>query len=159
MDEFSKNIEKDIEVLEDQIQSYSLHGQYESFQKFFMPKYKENVVLPFSFEIEEECLILENQFDSKQLKSYVAKESIYELSKTAECLDDYQTNYVFYDPIANYMEEFYSPDFQLYFHFEDQLHLMFWSFQYHVYFWFKHSQEIQVSDQINEWLHWNFHVP
>ena len=60
LDEFAKNIEKDMEVLEDKIQSYSLHGQDQYFQKFFMPKYKENVVLPFSFEIEEECLFLEN---------------------------------------------------------------------------------------------------
>ena len=45
LDEFVKNIEKDIEVLENQIQSYSLHGQDQSFEKFFMPKYKEKVVL------------------------------------------------------------------------------------------------------------------
>ena len=76
-----------------------------------MPKYKGKVALPFSFDIEEECLVFENEFDSTQMKSYVAKESIYELSKTAECLENYQTNYVFYDPIADYMEEFYSPNF------------------------------------------------
>ena len=101
MDEVAKNIEKDIEVLEDQIQSYIFHGQYHSFEKCFMPKYKEKVVLPFYFDSEEECLVLENQFDSTQLKSYVANESIYELSKTVYFLEDYQTNYVFCDAIAD----------------------------------------------------------
>ena len=57
LDEFSKNIEKDIEVLEDQIQSYSFHCQDQSFESFFMPKYKGKVVLPFSFEFQEECLV------------------------------------------------------------------------------------------------------
>ena len=85
---------------------------------------------------------------------------MYEWSKVAEFHEKLQTYYVLYDSIADYMEKIYNSDFQLYFHFEDQLHLMLpWSSQYHVYFWFKHSQEIQVSYQINDWLHWKFHVP
>ena len=59
-----------------------------------------------------------------QLKSYVAKEIIYELSETTECLDNYQTNYVFYDPITDYMEELYSLNFLLCFHCENQTHFM-----------------------------------
>ena len=42
-----------------------------------MPEYKERVLLPFSFEIEEENLVLENQFENEfdrtHLKPYVAK--------------------------------------------------------------------------------------
>ena len=48
-----------------------------------MPEHKQRVLLPFSFEIEEEYPFFQNQFenefDSTQLKSYVAKESIYEM--------------------------------------------------------------------------------
>ena len=47
-----------------------------------MLEHKEKVLLPFSFEIEKEYIVLENQFDSTQLKSFIAKESINELSKT-----------------------------------------------------------------------------
>ena len=116
-----------------------------------MPEHKERVLLPFFFEIMEEYPIFENEFDSTQLKSCVAEKSIYELSKATKCLENNQTNYIFYDPIADYMEELYHPDFQLYFHYEDHIHFMFpWSFQYPVYFWFKCSQEVQVSDQIND---------
>ena len=57
-----------------------------------MLEHKERVLLDLSFEIEEEYLVLENQFEnyfgSTQLKYYVSKESIYELSKTVECLED-----------------------------------------------------------------------
>ena len=73
LDEVAKNIEKYIEVLEDQIQSYSLHDQDQSFQKNLMLDHKEKVLLPFSFGIEEENLVFENQFDSTELKSCVAE--------------------------------------------------------------------------------------
>ena len=63
LDEVAKNIEKDIEFLEDQIQSYSLHDQDQSFQMILMPEHKEGVLLPFFLEIEEECTIFENQFE------------------------------------------------------------------------------------------------
>ena len=124
MDEVVKKVEKDIEVLEDQIQSYSLHDQDQYFQTKFMLEYKERVLLPFSFEIEEEYPVFENQFDNTQLKYFAAEQSIYELSKAAECLENHQTNYVFYDHIADNMEEFYSSNFQLCFHYEDQIQLM-----------------------------------
>ena len=74
-----------------------------------------------------------------------------QFSEDIECYDDHQSNHVFFNPIADYMEKIYCSDFQLYFHLEDQLHLMLPRlFQYNVYFFFKHSQEIQVSDQIND---------
>ena len=53
LDEVAKNIEKDIEDLQGQIQSYSLHDHDHSFQKLSMAEHKERVFLPFSFEIEE----------------------------------------------------------------------------------------------------------
>ena len=164
MDEVAKNIEKYIEVLKYQIQPYRLHDQDQPFQKLLMPENKERVLLPFSFEIEEECTIFENQFEKKfestQLMSYLVDQIMYVWSKVLECHEKFQTHYVFYGSITDYMEKIYGSDLQLYFHHEDQIYLMLPRlFQYHVYFFFKHSQEIQVSDQINDWLHWNFHVP
>ena len=128
-----------------------------------MLEHKERVLLPFSFQIEEEYTIFENQFeqqfDNTQLKSCVDEKSIYEFSKGIECYEDHQTDHVFFDPIAEYMEDFHSPYFQLYLYYKDQIHFMLpWSFQYHAYFWFKCSQEVQMLDKINDWLHWNFHV-
>ena len=63
VDEVAKNHGKDIEVLEDKIQSHNIQGQYHSFQMIFMPENKERVLPPFSFEFEEEYIIFENQFE------------------------------------------------------------------------------------------------
>jgi len=86
----------------------------------------------------------------------VAKDKLFE---DIECYENHHTNHVFFDPIVDYMEKIYCLDFPLYFHLEDQLHLMLTQlFQYHVYFFFKNVQGIEASDQINDWLHWKFHV-
>ena len=107
MDEVTKNIEEDIEVLEDKFH-YRLQDQYHYFQKLSMLEHKEKVLLPFSFEIEEEYTVFENQFeqqfDSTQLKSCVVEKSIYKFSKAAECHEKHQRDHVFFDPIANYMK-------------------------------------------------------
>ena len=60
VDEFAKNIEKYIEVLEDQIQPYRFHAQDHSFQKLLMPENKERLLIPFSYEFEKEYIIFEN---------------------------------------------------------------------------------------------------
>ena len=143
LDEVAKIIEKDIECLKGQIQSYSLHDHDHSFQKLSMEEHRERVLLPFSFVIEEEYTVIEDQ-----------------LVEVTGCYENHQTNHVFFDPIANYMEKIYCSGSQLYVHLEEQLHLMLpCLLQYLVYFCFKHSQEIQVSNQIYDWLHWKFHVP
>ena len=106
-----------------------------------MAEHKERVLLPFSFTIEEVYTVVEDQFAQP------------------ESFENHQTNHVFFDPIAEYMEKIHCSGFQLYVHLEEQLHLMLpWLFQYLVYLCFKHSKEIQVSDQIDDWLHWKFHV-
>lgn len=49
-DEYANKIEKDIEVLQVQIQSYSLQDHDHSFQNISMPEHKERMLLPISFE-------------------------------------------------------------------------------------------------------------
>ena len=57
LDEVTKNIENGIEVLEDKFQPYRLQDQGQYFQKISMLEHKEKVLLPFSFEIEEEYIV------------------------------------------------------------------------------------------------------
>lgn len=112
LDEVAKDIEKDIESLQGQIQSYSLHGHDHSFQRVFMSEHKDSVLLPISLVIEEEYTVIEDQL--AQPKSY----------------ENYQADHVFWDSIAKYMEEFYSLVFQ--FFYEDQRKFQWkWSSQYH----------------------------
>ena len=99
----------------------------------------------------------ERQLDSISNKFGVAKDKLFE---DIECYENQQTNHMFFDPIAEYMEKIYCSGFQLYFHLEEQLHLILhWLLQHLVYFCFKHSQRIQVLDQIDGWIYWKFHVP
>lgn len=112
LDEVADDIEKEIEGLKGQIQSYSLHNHDHYFQKLSMAEHKERVLLPFSFTIEEEFTVVEDQFI--QPESY----------------KNHHANHVFWDPIAKYMEEFYSPVFQ--FSYENQKPFQRqWSSQYH----------------------------
>ena len=85
------------------------------------------------------------------MKSCVDEQNIYELSKVIECYEYHKKYHVFFHPIVEYMEDFFSPFFQFHFHYEDQIHSKLpWSSQYHVYFGFKCNQEVQASNQIND---------
>ena len=64
---------------------------------------------------------LERQLDSISNKFGVAEDQLFE---DIECYENHQTNHVFFDPIADYMEKIYCLGFQLYVHLEEQLHLM-----------------------------------
>ena len=100
---------------------------------------------------------LERQLDRISNKFGMAEDQLFE---DIECYENHQTNHLFFDPIADYMEKIYCSGFQLYVHLEEQLHLILpWLLQYLVNFCFKHNQRIQVLDQIDDWLHWKFHVP
>ena len=104
-----------------------------------MAEHKERVLLPFSFMIEEEYTVIDDKF--AQPESY----------------KNHQADHVFWDPIAKYMEEFYSPMFQ--FFYEDQRQFQWqWSSQYHNVSELQCSQKTQISDKTNDWLHWKFHI-
>ena len=83
-----------------------------------------------------------------------------QLSEDIEYYDDHQNNHVLFDPINENMENFCTLVFHFHLHYEDHIHYkLICSSHYHGYFEFECNQEIQVSDQINDWLHWKFHVP
>lgn len=104
-----------------------------------MAEHKERMLVPFSFTIEELYAVVEDQF--AEPKSY----------------KNHQADHAFWDPIAKYMEEFYSPVFQ--FFYEDQRQFQ-WqqSSQYHVGPKLRCSQRNPISDKTNDWLHWKFHI-
>ena len=104
-----------------------------------MAEHKERVLLPFSFTIEEVYTVVEDQF--AQLESY----------------KNHQADHVFWDPIADYMEEFYSPVFQFFYEGQRQVQWQ-WSSPYHSGSELRCSQRNQTSDKTNDWLHWKFHI-
>ena len=74
MDEVAKNIEKDIEVLEDKIQPYMLHDQDHYFQNSLMPENKERVLLLFSFEFEENLQQIFQSFDHQEYDNHLKQQ-------------------------------------------------------------------------------------
>lgn len=151
LDEFAEDLEKEIEGLEGQIQAYIFHDHDRYSQKFSMAERKETMLVPLSFTIEELNTVVENQF--AQLESFKER----------------QADHVFWDPIADYMEEFYSPVFQLFY--EDQRPALSFRKQssyagpfqwqlshHHIGSEFQCSLRNQISDKTEDWLHWKFHI-
>jgi len=139
LDAFAEDIEKEIEGLEGQVQAYSFHNHDHYFQHLSMEEHKERILFPFSFTLEEMHTAIEDQF--AQPESY--KENL--------------ADHVFWDPIADYMEEFYSSVFQ--FSYKDQRQFQ-WqrSSHYHIGSELRCSQRNQISDKTEDWLHWKFHI-
>ena len=139
LDEVAEDIEKEIEGVEGQIQAYSFHNHDHYFQKFSMAERKETMLVPFFFTIEEMYTVVEDQ--SAQPESYKKNKA----------------DHVFWDPIADYMDEYYSPVFQ--FSYKDQRQFQ-WqrSSHYHIGSELRCSQRSQISDKTEDWLHWKFHI-
>jgi len=96
----------------------------------------------------------EKQLDNISNKCCATKDQWLEVTR---CYEDHQADHVFWDPIARYMEEFYSPVFQ--FFYEDQRQFQWqWSSQYHNCAELRCSKKTQMSDKTNDWLHWKFHI-
>jgi len=94
---------------------------------------------------------IEDEFDSLQVKTQFdiksTHEQFYYGNQTVEFLDDQQKKYVFNDPMAVYMEIFFSFNFQLFLHCEDKIyyHLplsLYCSFLV----WYKHDHGGQILD-------------
>jgi hypothetical protein len=107
LEEFAKKLEKDLEALEVQIQSQDFHYQSFSFEDFFQ--------LPLVVK-KEEFSDFDHELENSQWKQNVQIENIHQQfnfeNPIEEYIEDHQTNHVHvYDPIAAYMEGFFSSNF------------------------------------------------
>lgn len=155
----AEKLENEIELLDVQIVSYDFQDP-KQFLEILPPPKKEEIVIPFDLQINEEC---GDELDIVELESSFSldeeNEKDIQDKFVIESLKGISINYVFYDPIFDYIEELYSPNFQLFFHYEKHTHFLLpLSFQNIVCFWFNHNQGVQVSDQLIDWLYWRFHV-
>ena len=91
--------------------------------------------------------------EGQAFEEIITKDQFLEVT---ECYEDHQDDNVFQDPIALYMEEFYSPVSQFFFYDEDQRQFQWqWSSQLYSYFEVQYSQ---ISDKVDDWLYWKFHI-
>jgi hypothetical protein len=77
---------------------------------------------------------VKDEFDNSQLKTWSdlhnTDEQSHHDNQIAEYLEGHQIDHVFYDPIATYMEEFFSWNTWPCFHYKDQICYQ-WSFPLH----------------------------
>ena len=66
---------------------------------------------------------------------------------------------VFYDPVADYMEEFFSWNTWSCFQYKYQI-CYHWLFSLHLSFFIliKHDEEARLWDQLSDWLDWHFSI-
>jgi hypothetical protein len=121
----AEKLERDIELLNTQIQSYSFQHPKQFYEKLKSPKPKD-IVSSFDFLIDE--------YPGNQ-----------------------QIDHLFFDPVANYMELFFSVTVQACFFCKNP--------SYHplpvhisVLIFIKHDEEAQSRDQLLGWLHWHFFI-
>jgi hypothetical protein len=146
LETFADKLEKDIEVLEAQIQSQIFYCQNQSLEILFLLK-QEVVVLSSVVNIED-------WFDMESNHKQFNHDN-----QIAKYLEGYHTDYDFYDLVSVYMEKKFSLNFQLCFNCGDKMHHELHSPLYClVFILLKHNQKAMVSDQLLDWLHWNFSI-
>ena len=120
----AKKLENEIELLDVQIGSYDFQDPKQFLESLPPPK-KEEIVIPFDLQIEEkygyelDLVELESRFSLDEENEKDIQDQF-----VIKNLKGISINYVFYDPIADDMEEFYSPTFQLFFHYEKHIHIL-----------------------------------
>ena len=135
LESFADKLRKDIDVLEAQIQSYDFHDKDQFFQDLFQPKQKG------------ESLVFYYDFHNLQLKSYVEEKNTHELYNHGNQMVDYmqvqQTYHVFFDPVADYMEDLFNLNYQLSFYYGNKLYYqLYLLLSLPVFILWKHSQGV-----------------
>jgi hypothetical protein len=161
LEAFADKLEKDIEVLDAQIQSHSFNYQNQFLENLFLPK-QEKEVLPFDIKIEE---YFENkdEFDNSQLNLWFDIENTSKKfnhdDPVTKYFEDQQTDHVFIDPVADYMEGFFSLNFQPCFQCGNKMYYQFpLLLDFLVSILLKHNQTTILVEQLLDWLHWHFSI-
>ena len=155
----AEKLEKDIELLNTHIQSYSFQHPKQFYENLTSPKPRD-IVSSFDFLIDE-SFVCKHKSEIEQLQSWSNIEDtngkIIHVKILKEYLESQQIDHIFIDPVASYMELFFSITLQSCFfckdpsHHQLPLHISFFIF-------IKHDEEAQSWDQLLGWLHWHFFI-
>ena len=156
---FAERLEKDIDLLNTQIQSYSFQHPKQFYENLTSSKPKD-IVLSFDFLIKE-YFVCKHKSEIEQLQSWSNIEDmdvkLIHFRMLNEYMENQQIDHIFIDPVANYMELFFSITVQSCFFCKDP--------SYHqlpvhisVLIFIKHDDEAQSWDQLLGWLHWHFFI-
>jgi hypothetical protein len=149
-----EKFEKDIEILNTQIQSYSFQHPKQFYENLTPPKPKD-IVSSFDFLIDE-SFVCKHKAQIEQLQSWSNIEDSNGKFIHVEMLKEYpenqQIDHIFIDPVANYMELFFRITVQTCFFCKDHSHHQ---LPVHIsaLIFVKHDEEAQSWDQLLGWLH------
>jgi hypothetical protein len=144
----AERLEKDIEPLDTPIQSY---------EQITSPKPKD-IVSSSDFLIDEP-FVDKHKSEVEQLQSWSDIEDtdgkLVHVKVLKEYPENQQIDHLFFDPVANYMDFFFSATVQTCFFCKNP--------SYHplpvhiaALIFIKHDEEAQSRDQLLGWLHWHF---
>jgi hypothetical protein len=154
---FAERLEKDIELLDTQIHSYSFQHPKQFYEKLTSPKPKD-IVSSFDFLIDE-YVVYKHKSEIEQLQSWSDIEEMNGKLIHVKILNEYpenqQIDHIFIDPVANYMELLFSITVQSFFFCKDPSHHQL-PLHISVLIFIKHDEETQSWDQLFDWLHWHF---
>jgi hypothetical protein len=117
----------------------------------------------FPFYIKIENILRLNEFDNSQLKLWFDIENTSKKFNhddlVTKYFEDQQTNHVFIDYVDDYMEGFFSLNFQPCFQCGNK---MYYQLSLLLYFLvsilLKHSQTSILVEKLLDWLHWHFYI-
>ena len=93
---------------------------------------------------------IEDQFDNMQGNLQLGQPS-----HGKQMTEFFEGCHVFYDPLAEYMENLGSGNGQLYLYYKDQfIYYIFLRLSLSSLFFIKHEEKVGLSDHLLEWLHW-----
>jgi hypothetical protein len=154
---FAERLEKDIELLNTQIQSYSFQHPKQFFENLQSPKPKE-IVLPVDVQIDGDYVF-------KYKTEVVVAGFNFEDATDQLVIEDLEANIMHHaliDPIADYMEVHVSLSFQTCILYKDQICQQ---FPFHITrthnqgilrISLTSNQVVHLFLQLLDWLHWHF---
>jgi hypothetical protein len=148
----AEKLERDIELVKTQIQSFNFHSPKQFYENLTSPKPKD-IMSSFDLLIDDDHVF--------KYKTEIG-DAWFDLEDAADLLviKDLGMNimhHVFIDPIADYMEVYVSSSFQTCFLRNNQtchqlpVHIA-------ALIFIKHDEEAQSRDQLLGWLHWHFFI-
>ena len=154
-----EKLEKDIELFNTQIQSYSFQHPKQFYENITSPKPKD-IVSSFDFLIDE-YFVCKHKSEVEQLQSWSNIEDtngkLIHVRMLKEYPENQQIDHIFIDPVASYMELFFSITVQSCFFHKDPSHHQL-PLHISVLIFIKNDEETQSWNQLLGWLHWHFFI-
>jgi len=160
-----ERFKREIELLDSQTQPYDFQSIEDFLENLPSPR-KDEVLSPFDVQNDEEWVVKnktrnEGLVSGLNFKDITGDEIIHD-EMVIEGLRDQAGSHVFIDPIADYLEFYFSSSFQPCFRFQMLLHIIEWvswvKGQAIILTMLTSGPAVHSFQQLRDWLYWLFHI-